>query len=510
MKKAFVVLAIVLALFAGQAYANYCARDIVPAASLLVPFAQQGLAFDGKNVDPQGKATLFEITNVSNEAQIVHITVWNMFSQHVVDFDIILTGYDAIEINFRDILNGDLDLMATPAPSVDKTKYTSVLQVLGDYIPYELGPDGRGTVGNEDEIAEPGETLPYPQDRDIFAGTTGCDKFPYGKYPSLASCWRDKIAWPLASLGIYDVVHSNASGSNDWLSNPVDSTSNLYFYITADVVNRCSVLFPDEATYWVSPGTPQGVIGGRNVLVGDIIYFDAKNNYSEALPAQHMEWDTEAGLFPNAYYQRYADLLPTTSFFEPLGTAMSVRFQNDDMVKTNLWFFKASATLNNGYDANDFNVLKSKGGTCDNEGWKYFLEIDDENGYTYYSWDMDEYPASVTTGICPVSPCPDIPLKPNVLPFETQTVAIDDNNFDLSGSKGWMLFVLPPSYNFTGEPCIEVGCANMGWAGVQFTFNTGGNNYSAAMEAATIANANCFTGQVSPWFGINYDYLPLM
>lgn len=502
MKKAFVVLAIALALFAGQAYANYCARDIVPAASLLVPFAQQGLALGG--VDPQGKATLFEITNVSSEAEIVHLTVWNMFSQHVVDFDIILTGYDAIEINFRDILNGDLDLMATPLPSIDKTKYTTKLQIAGeDYTPFELGPDGRGVVGDGTVW---GDTLPYPEDRNVFAATTGCAKFPYGKYPSLASCWRDKIAWPLASLGIYDVTHSNASGTNDWLSNPIDA-SNLYFYITADVVNRCSVLFPDSAEYWQAPGTPQGIIGGRNVLVGDVIYFDAKNNYSEALPAQHMEWDAQA--FDMAhYYQRYADLALTTSYFEPLGTAMSVRYQNDAMVKSNLWFFKASATLNSGYDANDFNTLKSKTGTCDNEGWKYFLEIDDENGYAYYSWDMDEYPTSILTDICPISPCPGIPLRPNVLPFETQAVAIDTNNFDLSGSKGWMLFVLPPSYGYEGTPCVTIGCSNMGWAGVQFTFNTGSNNYSAAMEAATIANANCFSTQVSPWFGINYDYIP--
>ena len=44
MKKIFAVtLVAALALFAGSAYANFCARDVVPASTLLVPYVVGGM-----------------------------------------------------------------------------------------------------------------------------------------------------------------------------------------------------------------------------------------------------------------------------------------------------------------------------------------------------------------------------------------------------------------------------------------------------------------------------------
>ena len=56
MKKIFAVtLVAALALFAGSAYANFCARDVVPASTLLVPYVVVGMS--GNVPDPAGYTT---------------------------------------------------------------------------------------------------------------------------------------------------------------------------------------------------------------------------------------------------------------------------------------------------------------------------------------------------------------------------------------------------------------------------------------------------------------------
>ena len=88
---------------ASTAYANICAVDVVPAATLLFPFVE--FDYDG---GATGATTLFAITNVSNEAQIVHITLWTDYSIAILDFNVVLTGYDVQTINIRDILENGM------------------------------------------------------------------------------------------------------------------------------------------------------------------------------------------------------------------------------------------------------------------------------------------------------------------------------------------------------------------------------------------------------------------
>ena len=100
--KRFLTLALVGALVLGAssvAYANVCAFDPVPAATLLYPFVVYN--YDAGDA---GYNTLFSVTNVSSEAQIVHFTVWTDFSVAILDFNVILTGYDQQSISIRDIL----------------------------------------------------------------------------------------------------------------------------------------------------------------------------------------------------------------------------------------------------------------------------------------------------------------------------------------------------------------------------------------------------------------------
>lgn len=497
MKKVLVVALVVGTLALGSvAYANFCARDTVPSASLLVPYAAVSA-----NLDPNGQTTIFTITNVSRDAQIVHITLWTMFSEHVLDFDVILTGYDVISINFRDILAGKFNLLGTRPVSASKSdNFIAKLQLPAfGYVPYELGPDGRGAVT--------GTTLPSPQDRNVFAGSTACQKFPYDDFsvlaPEVFQCFRDKIIRPL-SLHKSANRHTSPNALNTWLKPANVNLDMLQFYVTAEVVRDCNLLFPAEAAYW-----SQEYPTFSNVLIGDVIWLNTAANYSEAMPAVHIERDRQWSGW--GYYDRYSRQLtpPVPSYYEPLATALAVRYADLADVKTSLLFWKSRI---------DFLGMTAATNRCDGYTWINLGSINETDGYVYYSWDMDELPGSEIPQGCVISPCPAPPGPFNVLPFETQRVPITSANFNLPGSMGWMLFVLPASYPTTGPKGFDVRPDSngrmdnlrsaQGWAAYQFIYTPpSGANFSAAIEAATMANEHCFSGQVLPWLGINYSYL---
>lgn len=498
MKKSLaVVLAVGMTLVLGSAaYANFCARDVVPSAALLVPYAAVSA-----NLAPTGQTTIFTITNVSRDAQIVHITLWNMFSEHILDFDVILTGYDVITINLRDILAGRFHLLGTrPVSATKSDNFIGRLQLTGlGYVPYELGPDGRGAVT--------GTTLPPPQDRNVFAGSTACQKFPYDDYsvlaPEIFACFRDKILHPLRLHSTAE-RHTSPNAVNTWLRRANVRLDMLEFYVTAEVVRDCNVLFPAEGLYWA-----QNYPTFANVLIGDVLWLNTGANYSEAMPAVHIERDAQFAGW--GYYDRYSSQVPVLSHYEPLATAFAVRYADLADVKTFLWFWKTRI---------DF-ILATTGltGRCDGYTWINLGTINEADGYAYYSWDMDELPGSEIPQGCVISPCPAPPGPFNVLPFETQRVPMTSANFNLPGSMGWMLFVLPASYPTSGpyaavtRPDSNGRMDNLrsaqGWAAYQFIYTPpSGANFSAAIEAAVLANQHCFPGQVLPWLGINFDYLP--
>ena len=491
-----VVVAVALTVAAGSvAYANFCARDVVPSAALLVPYAAVSA-----NLDPNGQTTIFTITNVSKDAQIVHITIWNMFSEHVVDFDVILTGYDVIWMNFRDILQGKFNLLGTrPVSATTSDNFIAKLQLPSfGYVPYELGPDGRGS--------QTGQTLPAPQDRNVFASSQACQKFPYDDYsvlaPDIFQCFRDKILNPL-KLHSTDERHTSPNAVNTWLRRANVRLDMLQFYVTAEVVRDCNTLFPAENLYW----SPQQYPTYSNVLIGDVIWLNSGANFSEAMPAVHIERDAQ--YLGWGYYDRYTSQVPFASGYEPLATAFAVRYANLTDVKSWLLFWKSRI---------DFVGMTAATGRCDGFTWINLGSINEDDGYAYYSWDMDELPGSEIPQGCVISPCPAPPGPFNVLPFETQRVPITSANFNLPGAMGWMLFVLPASYPTSGAYGVQTRPDSngrmdnlrsaQGWAAYQFVYTPpSGANYSAAIEAATMANQHCFSDQVLPWLGINYDYV---
>jgi len=469
MRKFTVLFAVALAVFAGSAYANFCARDVVPAATLLVPYAAVG--HTGGVPDANKPTTLFSITNVSSNATIVHVTLWDAKSNPELDFDVLLSGYDTWQINFRDVMLGRFDLFDTAA-----TAFT------GNRQPFEWGPDGRdanapGTWPNTG-------VLPVAENRNV-APLTGCTNPPYGDLSSLSATIVGKfidVLLPYPHNGCTLPIRPDRTSWTTILGNDP-----IVFYATADVTDACSLLFPASAGYW-GPGPGDY----RNVIIGDLVYFDPVNNYSEMMAAVHIEADQDWTDSLRTFYGKYRTTDPLTDpgadYREPLATAFAFRYVDE------------APTFSS-------NVIVWKNKTEFVTGPK----VDDCGRYLYYAWDHNEHSLSRTAQGGP-SGFNFTDRDPNQFPFETQSVALTASQFDLyanlgagTNNIGWMLLVFPPSYNFADTN--PAGSADtQAWVGLTFKYNIGGNKFSAGMEAATMANAHCFLTQTLPTLGAEYDY----
>jgi hypothetical protein len=122
--------------------------------------------------------------------------------------------------------------------------------------------------------------------------------------------------------------------------------------------------------------------------------------------------------------------------------------------------------------------------------------------YVYYAFDENENASARGGG----GPSGFDVAEPNVIPFETQSVPVNATTWDgIPALNGWMMLVFDPSVLTVTSPLV-----NQAWVGVRYLSTNLQNplqQYSTSLEAATLANANCFTDQKLPALGINYQYL---
>jgi len=469
--KKVIILGLALALVGGVAYANFCARDAVPAATLLFPYVVVDVDLAGAP-DPAGYTTITGVVNVSRAAIIVHFTAWDATSVPRIDFDEILSGYDVLQINWRDFLNGRFDLFDTSA-----TNFTAAAPYTFD--PFEWGPDGRGQPTS-------GDTLTTAQNRNGITTSMCTTVPPYGNRSDLATTIRSLLtgvlkAYPHDGCG---TTRSLRADKTYWGANL--TAAPIFFYVTADVVSACNLSFPTDTAYWTT------FASNRNVITGDVFYLKppgTAGGYSESYPAIAIE--SAASIARATTFPFYGEKTTSETHREPLATAFGFRY------------------FNSAADGVTSNVIL----------WKNFHEItvddtvDDCGSYMYYAWDMDERSLSTTTQ--PISGLPTGGLDPNQFPLETQKVPLNNSYFDLPATYGWMLVLLPPSYinaagwsdpttdttvtyRFGAYPIGAIG-GYMGWAYTQVIYGT----YSTGLEAWTMASYWCYTGQVLPQLGAN-------
>ena len=536
MKRFITILAVgVMALgLSSVAYANYCSFDAVPSATLLFPF----VAYDYEG-GFDGQTTQFAITNVSAEAQIVHITVWSDYSVAILDFNIVLTGYDVARMNIRDILGFGLLPTEDAATGRDDNIW---MHLISSSAPY-YGDNSGDT---------PFDDGPYSSHNELLTTTVGYtnlpDPEPAGTYPALGlnmlcnpfdlpgqpayiaspSNYVDPI--PQGTLDIFEgylkasqtasksyVTCASSSLNGSLYDFPADpwfitrDSGPVWLYITADVVRACNKDLPDGAatTYFNSDRlTTEGVID-NNVLIGDAIWLNNENRFSEADLAVHLESDP-AAVGPT-FYERYL-VAGTADYREPLPTAWAFRYQLNTDAGINTWIRAFKASTNNRTVLDLGSVRNSATGVVN---WGNIsvpgpatLYASVCIPYTYWAWDEDENCNSVTSEEDPWSGGPAAPIRPvpNLLPLETQEVSVDQ--FFLVGQSdgdafGWLLFAWPES-NFASAG-VDSDLYQT-WMGVKYS---GFGDYTAAVSGAVMANYNCNINETVPEFNLGqYSFNP--
>ncbi|MBI4915822.1 MAG: hypothetical protein HY825_08240 [Acidobacteria bacterium] len=463
----------VAVMVAAVAGANFCARDNVPSATLLFPFIAVDLDVAGVP-DSTGETTISRITNASRQAVVVHVTVWDVEGTPHAVFNEILSGYDVLQINWRDFLNGRFDLFDTA-----RTDFTAPSPYTLN--PFEWGPDNRCPWADQGCV----DAFAAPESRSTVPAANCPATPPYGNRPDLAPLLRTLLSGSLLARdhgGCSELGYLRSVRLGLW---EVVRTTALTFYATVDVVAGCTELFPSEAGYF------EGVARNDNVLFGEVIYLDARRNFSEMMPAVHVEAAGGAGGGPSVtgFYEERTGGVET--YREPLATAFGFSYANDTAAGITS---EAIVWKNRAEFAGEPDPITGAQPICD------------LGSYVYYAWDMDE--RSLASRV-PISE-PFNPTDPNQLPFFTQRVPLINNYFDLPGAYGWMLLVFPPSYDRpfpdrTPDPYGYLDHPTMGWAGLHLEWG----GYSCGSDAITMSNALCFPTQVMPGLGTNDGTAPI-
>jgi hypothetical protein len=482
--KKFLTMALVGAVMLGAgsfAYANVCAFDNAPSATLLYPFVAYNYT-DGAN----GVNTLFSVTNTSSEAQIVHVTVWTDFSIAILDFNILLTGYDIQAMDIRTILaNGQL-------PVTTVGGHTQTEGIVDD------GPISSANEYSPFDPFNPND----PQATSVLSSRCSPSDQAYpGKYsvPIPANILALFEGW-LKSSQTVPRYHENCDlvpyvpQPTPWFEGRGEA-DDTWMYITADVVENCNTLFPDESGYFGIDGQ----IRYDNVLIGDTLWVNDAERFSEGSNAVHIEADFALPFIatpgplgePVSFYHRYAvaGQQVESDLREPLPTAWAFRFLNDPTngLSSYLRVFKASSA-----NAVVPDLVRASPDETPSELWARNCLA-----YTYYAWDEDEN--VTTTSTMPWSMPGGETVILNLLPLETQEVNV--NQFNILDGNGWMLFVWPASnWNAPIPPTFEFFDLYQTWMGVKYVKE---GDYSAFIPGAVMANFNCFPDQVLPYLGWN-------
>lgn len=295
MKKTIICLTLVgLVALGGQASAELCTIDNVPAATLLLPYFEVDLA----NTQ-DGVTTLFSINNASAAPALAHVTVWSELSIPVFDFDVYLTGYDVQTINLRDVIAD------------------GVLPQTGSATPTETEEPGSITGGTAGDFSQAATNFVNPVTDEACGTSEG--NAPWYSVPAITGNFLAHIqAW---------LTGQESPATNNCASLFGVNTDIARGYITVDNSNFCSLDFPSDDGYFVAGG--EGNASNDNVLWGDYFIVDEAEDFAQGETLVHIEaGDAQFQGGPNGYtfYGRYTQ---SQGFLddnrEPLATNYAVR-----------------------------------------------------------------------------------------------------------------------------------------------------------------------------------------
>lgn len=240
------LLALAFASLAPCAHAALCTPDLVPAATLLVPYLEycQGCASDTRVV----------VANSGAAPRLARVTLWSNAAAPVLTFDLYLQGYAQQEFGLRDLLlNGTLPV------------------------------SGSG-------VSEPGRQA---QPEQAFVGCNA------GSDPADGS--------PVYGVGALDAAErASLRAALDGSADPVDglcralprTDGRVTAYATVDVVDRCDAPRAGEAGF-------AAALEPDNVLLGHAWIVDGASNFRYAMQAIAIEAASAAQLAGGHTFYRF-------------------------------------------------------------------------------------------------------------------------------------------------------------------------------------------------------------
>jgi hypothetical protein len=249
---------------------------VEPASTLLLPYFEVALP-KKPNGKQKGVNTFFTINNAEATAILTHVTIWSDLSVPVLNFDVYLTGYDSQTIDLFEVIHGRLPQTASAGQ---------------DQGAVEISP--QGFASQDINFASCTGTLP-PAD------------LPAGSVEHLRAALTGQ---PSALFG------------NDCLGRDYQEKKPIARgYVTVDVVNACSSLFP------TTPGYLGIFTTDQNYMFGEWYIVDKKGVYGDNLVAVR----SDATEFVPGDYTFYSRLVNDTAVDhrQPLATSWAGRFAND-------------------------------------------------------------------------------------------------------------------------------------------------------------------------------------
>jgi len=285
-----------------------CDIAVQPAATLLLPYFE----VDFKSPQSTAVTTLFTVTNVSNQPQIAHVTLWTDWGFPALTFSIFLTGYDVQGINLYDVFARAI-IAPGSGPGVSGTSITTTVPV------------------NPTSGSQPGSNTSNP--RFLSNAATVCANLPGVFTPSLMVDLQQIFTTGIPVDNAYGCPPPPpGTGAADRLGGV---HSNAIGYATIDVAATCSVSTPAQSAYYT------GVLLYDNVLTGDYqqIVPRSDKSYAQGGPLVHIRAIPEGGAagslvatnLPYTFYDRYTAGLPSNRNIDrrqPLPSAFAPRFIN--------------------------------------------------------------------------------------------------------------------------------------------------------------------------------------
>ena len=221
-----------------------CDIALLPAATLLIPYFEVDLGPIG------AQTTILTVTNTSHLPQAAAMTLWTDYGYPVITFRIYLTGYDVQSINLFDVIRRG-----------------------------QIAPD----AGTGSDVSPVGR----------LSGDPATDADTDNPQLDEATCVRMPVQLPQVYIQRMQDAFTRGQvaqvGSIPGCTQIGGAHQNAVGYVTVDVVGVCAPTLPTEGSYF------NAEMGYANVLMGDYLQVDGRNNFAQGSPAVHIRAIPEGG-----------------------------------------------------------------------------------------------------------------------------------------------------------------------------------------------------------------------